>query len=109
VSSRCRPPSDLAKDLNSQGVLHLEIGVEGERKPRRARRRRQGWPPATGRGAVDPNIFQKGQCTAMIATQLFFVKKIALLWIGDPKLEVHVNSYFQFFTKPPTYQFENKT
>jgi len=38
-----------------------------------------------------------------------FRKKIALLWIGDPKLEVHVNSYFQFFTKPPTYQFENKT
>jgi len=28
-----------------------------------------------------------------------FRKKIALLWIGDPKLEVHVNSYFQFFHK----------
>jgi hypothetical protein len=35
-------------------------GIEGQRKPRRARRGRQGWPPATGRGAADPNILQKG-------------------------------------------------
>ncbi|RLN03611.1 putative leucine-rich repeat receptor-like protein kinase [Panicum miliaceum] len=35
-------------------------GIEGQQKPRRARRGRQGWPPATGRGAADPNIHQKG-------------------------------------------------